>query len=111
MKKKVEHFKKGEVFITYKISTDGGNSGSPVLALRNGQHIVLAIHVGADKDENLGKLIDDEVAINICKWEQEMRDSSISVKTNQEKIIRWAFLEKLQRKNNLKQICTKQKES
>ena len=52
--------------LKYKISTSGGNSGSPVVVDYNGGKAVVGIHVMGNAAENTAKAIDDEViaAIN-----------------------------------------------
>jgi V8-like Glu-specific endopeptidase len=58
--------------LTYKITTEKSNSGSPILIKRNGSMYVVAIHKGVDqnRENNWGRMITTDVALNIVVWEK-----------------------------------------
>lgn len=58
--------------LTYKITTEKSNSGSPILIKRNESIFVVAVHKGVDenRENNWGRMITTDVALNIALWEK-----------------------------------------
>lgn len=59
----------------HKISTEDGNSGSPIMIKRFGEPLVIAIHRGClpHLEVNQGRLITEDLLTNLVKWEKEMK--------------------------------------
>ena len=70
----------GEV-LRHKLSTLGGNSGSPILVKRGNKHAVIAIHKGAPHMAayNEARILTDDLLLNVLAWEKEMADSKIRI--------------------------------
>ena len=63
----IEQHNKVNQTIIHKISTSGGNSGSPVLFMDGGEYYAVGIHVSGDATSNTAKAIDQHVADEIAK--------------------------------------------
>ncbi|HIU75780.1 MAG TPA: trypsin-like serine protease [Candidatus Pelethocola excrementipullorum] len=63
----IEQHNRQNQTIIHKISTSGGNSGSPVLFMDGGEYYAVGIHVSGDATSNTAKAIDQNVADEIAK--------------------------------------------
>lgn len=69
--------------LNHKLSTFEGNSGSPILARREGKVIAIGIHTGASGDLNAARLITNDLAVDLLSWEREMAFFKTSITFNE----------------------------
>ena len=59
-------------FLNYRISTEGGNSGSPLLKIKNGNFYTIGVHVRAEKKENVAIRLTSSRRNEINEWVGEI---------------------------------------
>jgi V8-like Glu-specific endopeptidase len=74
--------------IKHQLSTDYGNSGSPLLVRRKGKFVVIGIHNGGRAKTNEGRAITDDLLCNVLKWEKEMlSEIKFNLMTNSDEVM------------------------
>lgn len=80
MKKPNTKFSQNSIFMWHDISTMKGNSGSPLVAFKNGEAVITAIHQAYQetKQFHISRIITPDVVQSISKWKKEM-DKGVTI--------------------------------